>query len=283
MTNDSNERTMSERRREQNRRAQRKFRERHGKRAYERRPPTPASSSSTAGADFSNSNSRSGSISGSVAPADLTTKPSHGMAFSPTRDPLSDLMDFSDNDCLTSPELNANIFALISTPPQEHQQDIFQQFGNLSEEMSLETESTLTDVPHIPIHMAVRQSSAKIVDLLLKHGVDCNDPDDAGLSPLMSACIRGDIEIVNTLLDAGAAISCSDASQQSPLHWAVLRRHEALLKTLLKHCRGDSRVINAFNQDGQTPLHLSIQIGFDTAVEALLHAGANASCPVRRK
>ena len=259
------------------------FLERHGNRPYESRPPTPASSGSTAGTESSNRNSRAGSISGSITPTDLTTKPNHGLSFSPSNDPLSCLMDFSDNDCLTSPELNANMFALNSTPPQGPPQDMFQPFGSLPEEMPPETQSTLTDVPHIPIHMAVRQSSAKIVDLLLKHGVDYNDPDDAGLSPLMYACIRGDIEIVNTLLDAGAVISCSDASQQSPLHWAVLHRREALLKSLLKHCRGDSRVINAFNQDGKTPLHISIQTGFDTAVEALLLAGANARCPVRRQ
>lgn len=257
------------------------FKERHGNRAYDCCPPTPVSSGSTAGAEFSNRNSRAGSISGSITPTDLTTKPSQGMTFSPTSDPLSDLMDFSDNDCLTSAEVNANIFAFISTPPHEPTQDIFQQFGNLPEEMPPERKSTPADVPHIPIHMAVRQSSAKIVDLLLKHGVDFNDPDDAGLSPLMHACIRGDLEIVNTLLDAGADISCSDASEQSPLHWAVLHRREALLKSLLKHCRGDGRVVNAFNQDGKTPLHISIQTGFDAAVEALLHAGANARCPVR--
>ncbi|KAH7374214.1 ankyrin repeat-containing domain protein [Cadophora sp. MPI-SDFR-AT-0126] len=282
-TRDTDERTVSERRREQNRRAQRKFRERHGNRSYDCRPRTPVSSSgSTAGAEVSNRNTRAASISGSITPTSLTTKQTHDMAFSPASDPLNDLMDFGDNDRLLSAEVNANIFSLMSTPPQEPAQDIFQQFGNLAEATPPETESTVAEVPHVPIHMAVRQSSAKIVDLLLKHGVDFNDPDDAGFSPLMHACIRGDIEIVNTLLDAGAAISCSDGSQQSPLHWAVLHRREAVLKSLLKYCRGESRIVNAFNQDGQTPLHISIQTGFDAAVEALLAAGANARCPVRR-
>jgi ankyrin repeat protein len=200
-------------------------------------------------------------------------------------------MDFNDNEFLASSDIDVNILTLISTPsqesprelPQEPPQDILEPFGNLPETIPREKESTLTDVPPTPIHMAVRQSSAKIVDLLLKHGIDCNDPDDAGLTPLMCACIRCDVQIANTLLDAGANISCSDASQQSPLHWAVLHRCEPLLKSLLKHCRGNSQIIDTYNQHGQTPLHMSIQTGFDEAVEALLQAGANARCPVRRQ
>jgi hypothetical protein len=302
IANDSNARTMSEKRREQNRIAQRKFRgnspfhslspqtwkltdslfflERHGNRPYEGRLPTPASSSSTAGAEPSipRAGSISGSFSDSNTPTDIT-KPIDDMSFSQINDSPSNLMDFGNNDYLSSPELNANPFSLISSMPQ----DIFQSFGNLPEETPPETESTPIDVFHSPIHMAVRHSSVKIVDLLLKHGVDYNDPDDAGLSPLMHACIRGNIEIVNTLLDAGAAIACSEASQHSPLHWAVLHRREALLKSLLKHCKGKSRVVNAFNSDGQTPLHISIQTGFDMAVEALLLAGADARCPLKRR
>lgn len=283
--------------------------ERHGKRSYERcPPPTPPSTGSSGdnGTEFETHTSRARSVSSSVTPADLPS-----MAFSAGSDvfPPGDLIGFSDADSFAGQDVDPSLFTLISTATPQGSSSLDESSlsggrGDISNsshhhhhpgfpgddhhhtlDSQAASASQTVDTSHSPLHMAVRRGSAKIVSLLLKHGADCNAPDRAGLSPLMHASIGGHVEIVDMLLAGGATMTCADEQQQSPLHWAVMHRREALLKSLLKHCGSNSRssnqIINAYNLDGQTPLHMAIELGFETAVEELLHSGADVRCAVR--
>lgn len=126
-----------------------------------------------------------------------------------------------------------------------------------------------------PLHMAVRSGSEKIVRVLLEHGADCNARGAQSMTPLARAIIENHENVVEMLLSHGARMSAVDEHQRSALHLAVIHRHERLLKALVKHCRDNSAVINGYDKEGNTPLHIAISMDLASAVEVLCEAGAN--------
>jgi ankyrin repeat protein len=132
-----------------------------------------------------------------------------------------------------------------------------------------------------PLHMAVQNGQGKIVRILLEHDADCNIKDRDGLTPLAHATIRGYEDVADLLLSHGASLRHLDHHHRSALHWAVLHCRDRLLKKLLKHCAGDSALINGYTKEGRTALHIAIDTGFEAAVEVLLKSGANVQCKAR--
>ncbi|KAI0145949.1 hypothetical protein F4776DRAFT_384963 [Hypoxylon sp. NC0597] len=75
-----------------------------------------------------------------------------------------------------------------------------------------------------PLHMAARRGNDRIAWLLLQQGVDCNEKDSDGLTPIMHGVIGGNEEVVRSLLLHGADIG-DDSGHQRPsaLHLARTR------------------------------------------------------------
>ncbi|KAI1417799.1 hypothetical protein F5Y13DRAFT_151870 [Hypoxylon sp. FL1857] len=75
-----------------------------------------------------------------------------------------------------------------------------------------------------PLHMAARRGNDRIAWLLLQQGVDCNEKDSDGLTPIMHGVIGGHEEVVRSLLLHGADIG-DDSGKQRPsaLHLARTR------------------------------------------------------------
>ncbi|KAE8384469.1 ankyrin repeat-containing domain protein [Aspergillus alliaceus] len=126
-----------------------------------------------------------------------------------------------------------------------------------------------------PLHRAVQMGHSKIVRLLLEHNANCNERDSDGLTPLIHAIIGGYEDMVDMLLSHGANIGLVDDEHRSALHWAVIWRRDRLLTRVLKHCVGNSTLVNQCTKDGRTPLLIAIDTGFEAAVEVLLESGAD--------
>ena len=124
------------------------------------------------------------------------------------------------------------------------------------------------------LHTAVQKGNDKIVRLLLEYGADCNSKDAAGLTPLLHATIGGYEEVTDLLFLYGAGVQHVDHYHRSALHWAVIHCRERLLQKLLKHCAGDCALVNGFTIEGKTALHIAVEMGFEPAVELLLEHGA---------
>jgi hypothetical protein len=53
------------------------------------------------------------------------------------------------------------------------------------------------------LHVAVRWNDTEAVQLLIKEGININQPGDLGHTPLHEACSSGNMEIVKILVEAG--------------------------------------------------------------------------------
>lgn len=126
-----------------------------------------------------------------------------------------------------------------------------------------------------PLHVASKRGNEKIVKLLVQHNSDCSERDGDGRTPLTHAVIGGFKDVVRILLQHGARVCDSDVQGCSALHLAVAHRRGAILQLLLENCHDLSEEVNAYNIQGQTPLHMAVDICFEEGVHILLQYGAN--------
>jgi hypothetical protein len=127
------------------------------------------------------------------------------------------------------------------------------------------------------LHIAVQRSHSRIVRILLQHGVDCNQKDGEGLTPLIHSIVSNHEDLLSLLIQHGARISETDNHSCNAVHWAVSQRREALLKVLLEHCSGDQTVMERHDLSGRTPLHVAVDIGFEAGVRILMEYGADST------
>ena len=59
---------------------------------------------------------------------------------------------------------------------------------------------------HTPLMLTAMRGDREMLELLLRHGVDVNERDEASYTALMHAAAQGHKEIVALLLHRGAAI-----------------------------------------------------------------------------
>ena len=108
-----------------------------------------------------------------------------------------------------------------------------------------------------------------VVDVLLAHGLDVNEPTSQGNSPLLTASKHGRDSVARQLLHHGA-----DPNQLyngvSPLFVACSGGHGAVVGALLD---GGARV-NQAAHDGSTALFVACENGHEDVVSALLKGGA---------
>lgn len=96
------------------------------------------------------------------------------------------------------------------------------------------------------------------------------------MTPLAHAIVENHDSVADILLSHGAQMAEMDGRQRSALHLAVLHRHEQLLRLLVRNCPKDNaKVLDGYDMEGKTPLHLAISMELASAVEILCEAGAN--------
>jgi cytohesin len=131
-----------------------------------------------------------------------------------------------------------------------------------------------------PLHFAVRNGHADVIDLLLDHGADLDARDEDGCSPLLRAVKAGRFELAKRLLDRGADVHTFNGLGETPLHRAVDQGNRPLAALLLAHTADP----NAPNDAGNTPFHTAAQqarkrlarllVAYGADVQARNHDGA---------
>jgi ankyrin repeat protein len=133
-----------------------------------------------------------------------------------------------------------------------------------------------------PLHSAVRADNIKVAQVLLEHGAIINNViiktgygDGAPLH-----CCRTS-EMAQLLLEKGADVHGFNAAGEKPIHLIASHQPEsaALLDMLIKH--GNS--IDERDKHSETPLCKALKSGRTNAVEFLLKRGADTTIVIKEK
>ncbi|XP_031554950.1 kinase D-interacting substrate of 220 kDa B-like isoform X3 [Actinia tenebrosa] len=123
-----------------------------------------------------------------------------------------------------------------------------------------------------PLIIAAEKGNVPIVHEILKRNPDVNAQDDDGWTALIAACKEGHVDVVKELLEHGAEIQISDLGRWTPLVWASYKGHGEIVTDLLGHGADP----NEKGQHGMTALIWASGRGHTECVRKLLEAGALA-------
>ncbi|WMV52538.1 hypothetical protein MTR67_045923 [Solanum verrucosum] len=122
------------------------------------------------------------------------------------------------------------------------------------------------------LHLAISQSRADLVQLLLEFGPNIEAHSRSCSSPLEAAAALGESLIVELLLAKKAKTERTEYSASGPIHLAAGNGHLEVLKLLLLNGAN----VNALTKDGNTALHIAVEEGRRDCVRVLLANGARA-------
>jgi len=120
------------------------------------------------------------------------------------------------------------------------------------------------------IFEAIRKSDANAVKAFIASGLDINDKNKSGNTPLHYAAGMGRREIVAILLASGAFVNSRDRQNETPLHKAASAGRKETAEVLI----ASSAEIDAQDIRGATPLHRAVARGALKSVLLLLSGGA---------
>lgn len=108
---------------------------------------------------------------------------------------------------------------------------------------------------------------------LIQAGANVNEKDAYGLTPLIEATLKEDLEIAMRLLEKGARIDQQDVSGQTALQWAVNRNQKAFCELYLKYkadpnhhsSDGQPLLVNPLLRDQEGLINLLVEHGASTA------------------
>eukprot|EP00833_Pecoramyces_ruminatium_P011744 jgi/Orpsp1_1/1185776/evm.model.c7180000095194.1 len=84
-----------------------------------------------------------------------------------------------------------------------------------------------------PLLLAVQVEQIKIVDMLIKLGVNIQDDDAYGNTALIYSCINGNKQIFNLLINETPFIRQKNKFSNTALHWACYQGHKEMVEYLL--------------------------------------------------
>lgn len=112
----------------------------------------------------------------------------------------------------------------------------------------------------------------KSLDTWIRDGVDPNEADSYGYTPLINASTLGRLTAVKQLVKSGADVNKLGPFEFSALHAAAQNGHREVVAYLLRN----GSDINAQNQDSDTPMHLALRAHRIEVVYQLLSSGGNS-------
>ena len=118
---------------------------------------------------------------------------------------------------------------------------------------------------YTPIHYAAQVGQVKCLEFLIQK--DINTPDEAGYTPLILAASNGHPECLKILAKhIEKDINAPNEGGYTPAHYAAYSGHLNCLKFLAKHTKTN---INAPDYDGETPVDLALKYGHHKCAEFL--------------
>lgn len=125
-----------------------------------------------------------------------------------------------------------------------------------------------------PLHQAVFNGQSETVRALLTASNDMlNTPNDEGETPLIIACMKGNLTVAKLLIAAGANVNKSLLNGNTPLHFAAWSGNKFIGRDLITA----SAQVDVQNEHGETPLVLAAREGNNEFVALLVEHQANVN------
>ncbi|XP_059488485.1 uncharacterized protein LOC132204174 isoform X2 [Neocloeon triangulifer] len=125
-----------------------------------------------------------------------------------------------------------------------------------------------------PLILAAKNSSTKIIQILVENNANLSAVDKDGDDALHLASINGKLDNVQYLLGLnGFSVGKKGKNGKTALHWAAQKGHIAVAKFLLS--KGAD--VNALNNDNDTPLTLAALFSNEETCRFLVDSGADLS------
>ncbi len=107
---------------------------------------------------------------------------------------------------------------------------------------------------HSPLVYAIKNNNRHHVMTLLDLGVDINQKDEIGMTPVLYCAIEGQFEIMKILLQKGALPTCKDINGNSPLLIALRKYPDPVnMQKYLPLFENIPDLLNMSNNIGNTP------------------------------
>lgn len=122
-------------------------------------------------------------------------------------------------------------------------------------------------------------ASEELISMIKEKGVNINETDNNGNSPLHLAIIGGEGEYARSLISQGADLNMKNYQEMSPLHIAAFLDNEDGVKLLLDK----GAEIDLKGNSGYTPLHIASEMNHITVAKDLLMMGAKSTLKTDQK
>ena len=120
------------------------------------------------------------------------------------------------------------------------------------------------DAGYSPLILACYRGNIEVAKFLIKNGADVNANSSMG-SPLMAAVVKGNIEVVNLLLEKRADVNVTDANGITALIYAVQFRNAEIVKILIDHKADKTHV----DKEGKTAFEYAVFTGNESIINLL--------------
>lgn len=131
--------------------------------------------------------------------------------------------------------------------------------------------NVLSEKGQCGLYLAIQEDNPQVFELLLNWpGIQIDQRNALGETPLMMAAIKGKLEWMQQLIARGAAIH---KDGWSPLHYAASGPSVAAVRLLLDK----GAPIDARSANGSTPLMMAARYGEEKSVLLLVERGADMS------
>lgn len=138
----------------------------------------------------------------------------------------------------------------------------------------LDMNMNMTRNGHSVLHWAAHRGRPDLVKYLLSKGVNVNEVNGAGESPIFIAASKDRLDVARILIEDGAKVEQENIDGWRPLHAAAHRGHLRIVELLVEE--GNVNV-NSKMKNGNTALYLACERGRPAIVKYLLNNGARAN------
>jgi hypothetical protein len=146
------------------------------------------------------------------------------------------------------------------------QQALSGQLG--ARQFHIDINNVKTDEGITPLILAIHYGHGNIVQYLLQHGANINEPDNNGKTPLMYAVERGIPGFIHLLLVNGANVQAKDNDGNTVFIYSVKSDNAAIVNYFINN--GGTDLLDQTNRNGNTAFMQAVEWGVDVSIVRVL-------------